>query len=313
MDQKRALLILALVMGGLFSVFVVALVVTVGVAQGGGRGSKEKTAQVGVVEVVEEIRDAKLFTEQLRTLLDDDDVKAVVVRVDSPGGNVGASQEMRAEITRARQRKKVVASLGNVAASGGYYAAVGAEKIVSNPGTLTGSIGVIMQHAVVVDLMRYAKLEMRTYASGALKDSGSAFRLPTAEDQAHLQGLTQEIHAQFVGDVASSRGLERDRVAAVADGRVITGQRALELGLVDQMGTLRDAAALALKLAGVEGEPELVYPPKKQGLLAQLMETGAASLAREWRAELGLGAPWAAWAVKALGPGWGEPAGPQAR
>lgn len=292
MDQRRALLILALVFGGLFSLFLIALLVTVG-AMGGG--SRVGTARVGVVEIKDTLQDSREFTEKLRRFVEQDDIRAIVIRVDSPGGSVGAAQEMRSEIIRARTSKKVVASLGNVAASGGFYAAVGADKVVSNPGTLTGSIGVIMQHPVVVGLMQSARVDMQTYASGALKDSGSAFRQPTTADRAYLLDLTKEIHGQFVDAVAESRGLSRDKVMEVADGRVITGLKAKELGLVDELGTLWDAARLALNLASVTGEPELVYPPTKHGWLDELMDAGASSVAHQWRAAWSNGGFWALW------------------
>ncbi|MEW5850140.1 MAG: signal peptide peptidase SppA [Myxococcota bacterium] len=295
MDQRRALLILLAAFGGLFALFLVAMMVVVGSATGSPAVALRGKAKVGVVEVTDTITDTKEFTEKLRRFVDQHEIKAIVVRIDSPGGSVGASQEMRAEIIRAREKKKVVASLGNVAASGGFYAAVGADKVVANPGTLTGSIGVIMQHPVVADLMKAAKVDMQTYTSGSLKDSGSAFRHPTPMEQTYLQGITTEIHQQFVAAVAESRGLEREKVMTVADGRVITGQTAKELGLVDELGTVWDAAVLALKLAEVPGEPDLVYPPKKGGFLAELMEVGAAAMVKAWRAESplqGLGTAW---------------------
>ncbi|MBI5498415.1 MAG: signal peptide peptidase SppA [Deltaproteobacteria bacterium] len=286
MSPSRALLVLLALFGSLFVMFVVGLGLILGADRAPSLGGRPR---VGVVEVTDAITDSKEFTERLQRFLAQDSIKAIVVRVDSPGGSVGPSQEMRSEIIRARGKKPVVASLGSVAASGGFYVAVGAQKVVSNPGTLTGSIGVIMQHPVLVELMKTARVDMATYASGALKNTGSPFHVPTPDERRYLQGITEEIHAQFVDAVADSRQLPRDQVAAVADGRVITGARAKELGLVDELGTLQDAARLALKLAGVEGDPELVYPPRKGGMLAELLEEGTQGA---WRG-----------VVKAVGPG----------
>lgn len=281
MNSKRALLVLGTIFGGLFFLFLIALNVIVG---GSGTSVTDgKHAKVGVVEIKDTIEDSKDFTEKLRTFVDRDDIKAIVIRIDSPGGSVGPSQEMRSEIIRARKKKHIVASLGSIAASGGFYAAIGAEKIVSNPGTLTGSIGVVMQHPVLVELMRSAKVDMQTYTSGALKDSGSPFRHPSEQDKAYLQGITQEIYGQFVDAVVESRGLEKAKVLEVADGRVISGQKAKELGLVDELGTLWDAAVLSLALANNTLEPELVYPPKKGGVFAELLEQTAEGTAKYLR------------------------------
>lgn len=278
MTTRRALSTLVLTLGALFVLLVVALFTAVALA-GKSRAHPDRPA-VGVVEIRGAIEDSRTFVEQLQALVEDPDIKALVIRIDSPGGAVGPSQEMRAEIIRARGKKKIVASLGTVAASGGFYAALGADKIVSNPGTLTASIGVIMQHPVVPELLKQAHVDMQTYKSGALKDSGSPFRLPNTEDRTYLQGVTDEVAAQFVDAVVESRNLSRDRVLAVADGRVVTGAHARELGLVDELGTLQDAARLALKLADVPGEPELVYPPKDSAFLRDLLGHTAQSFAQ---------------------------------
>ena len=277
MNPTRALLVLVVAFGALLLAFVGGLWLVV---DGSGPVSSSRKPRVGVVEVAEAITDSKEVVERLRAFVEQDGIKAIVVRVDSPGGSVGPSQEIRSEIIRARKKKKVVASLGSVAASGGFYVAIGCDRVVSNPGTLTGSIGVIMQHPVLAELMKTAKVDMQTYASGGLKDSGSPYRQPTAADRAYLAAVTQEIHGQFVDAVVESRGLPREKVLEVADGRVITGAHAKELGLVDELGTLHDAAQLALTLAGVEGEPELVYPPHKGGYLQDLLSSSAQGMAR---------------------------------
>jgi protease-4 len=206
-----------------------------------------------------------------------------------------SARVVRSEILKARERKHVVASLGNMATSGGYYVALGAEKIVTNPGTLTGSIGVVLQHPVLEGLMRTVHVDMQTYKSGGLKDSGSPFRAPSEADRIYLQDVTEQIHEQFVDAVTQSRKLPREKVAPWADGRVITGAHAVELGLADALGTLTDAAALAVELAEVPGEPELVYPERPGGLLADLLHRSVESAARAWHTELSMDGPLGFW------------------
>lgn len=286
MNARKATTTLLSLFAGLFILLVLALMVAS--ASGAGRKHPDRPA-VGVVEIRGAIDDCRTFVEQLHAMLEDDDVRAIVIRIDSPGGAVGPSQEMRTEIRRATERKRIVASLGTVAASGGYYAALGADRIVTNPGTLTASIGVIMQHPVLPELMRTAHVDMQTYKSGALKDSGSPFRAVNAEDRDYLQGVTLEVAAQFIDAVAESRKLPREQVVAVADGRVITGARAVELGLADELGTLQDAARLALKLADVTGTPELVYPPRERRFLQELVGGAAEGATRGMVNALGQG------------------------
>lgn len=214
---------------------------------------------VGVVLIEGSINDSREVVSNLKQFGETRRIKAVVVRIDSPGGTVAATQEIYEEIEKLRKKKPVVASLGGVAASGGYYIASGADQVVANPGTLTGSIGVIMELGNVEELMR--KLGLRAYAikSGPYKDLGSPLRPLSSEGRAVLQSLVDNVHGQFVKAVAKGRRMPEDKVAALADGRVYSGEQALKLGLVDTLGNLEDAIDLAAKRAGIEKEPRVIY------------------------------------------------------
>ena len=183
-------------------------------------------------------------------------VRAVVVRIDSPGGDVVASDEIYRMLLE--MEKPVVASMGSVAASGGYYIACGADHIVAHPDSLTGSIGVISQFVNAEGLMEKLGVEVVVIASGPAKDIGSPFREMTEEEQALWRGIIDEVYQDFVTVVAERRGLPMDQVRELADGRVYTGHQALEAGLVDDLGTLEDAIAKAAELGGIEGEPEVI-------------------------------------------------------
>lgn len=226
---------------------------------------------LGVVEIIGVIADSGPVVEALDDLRRSNKVKAVVLRIDSPGGGVAPSQEIYREVTRLNQEKPVVVSMGSLAASGGLYVAAPASAIVANPGTLTGSIGVIMQLMNVEDLVGKVGLKEVVIKSGPYKDIGSSLREVTEEERAILQGVVDRLHAQFVRDLAKGRGMDEDKVAKIADGRVYIGEEALELGLVDRLGNFEDAVALAAEKAGIKGKPNLIYPEKKTHWLAELL------------------------------------------
>lgn len=219
---------------------------------------------VGVVEVKGIITSSKDVIEQIRQFRDNPSIKAVVVRVDSPGGAVGPAQEIYREITKTKKTKKVVASMGTVAASGGYYIASAADSIFANPGTLTGSIGVIMSYTNLQELFEKIGLSPVVIKSGKYKDIGSPTR-PLKEDEKRiLQQFADDIHQQFIDDVAKGRGMKVGDVRALADGRIYTGRKALELGLVDSIGNLYDALEYAGQLGGIKGRVVPVYPPEEK-------------------------------------------------
>lgn len=217
--------------------------------------------RVALVEVEGLIVDAQQVVRQLEEHLEDPSIRAVVVRVESPGGVVGPSQEIHDAIARVREKgKPVVVSMGAIAASGGYYLAVAADHIVANPGTLTGSIGVLIQLAEIEGLLKKVGVHFEVIKAGRHKDVGNFARPMTPEERAILQGLLDDMYDQFVTAVAKGRRLERATVLELADGRVYSGRRAKELGLVDSLGGLEDAVRTAGTLAGITGKPRLVRP-----------------------------------------------------
>jgi protease-4 len=233
-------------------------------------GSKKN--QVGVVEITGAIVESDNILRQIKSFREDEQIKAIVMRINSPGGGVGASQEIYREIRKTTETKKVVASMASVAASGGYYVAAATDKIMANPGTVTGSIGVIMGYTNIEKLLEKIGVLPVVIKSGRYKDLGSPVRELSAEEREILQQFSDGLHAQFIRDVAEGRGIDEDKVAAVADGRVFTGKWAFENGLVDQLGNLQDALALAGELAGLEGQVNAVYPEKSRFPLADLLE-----------------------------------------
>lgn len=217
--------------------------------------------RVAVVEVEGLIVDAERVVRELEEHADDPSVRAIVVRIQSPGGLVAPTQEIYDAIGRVRARgKPVVASMGAVAASGGYYLATAASRIMANPGTLTGSIGVIMQLAEVEGLLKKIGVRYEVIKSGRHKDIGSFSRPMAPEERVILQALLDDMHDQFVTAVANGRRLERAAVLPLADGRVYSGRRAKELRLIDDLGGLEEAIRLAGELAGVSGKPRVVRP-----------------------------------------------------
>ena len=220
--------------------------------------------KVGVVEISGPIIESRKILQDLRTFRESEAIKAILVRVNSPGGGVGPSQEIYREIQKTTEQKKVIISMGAVAASGGYYLAAGADGIVANPGTITGSIGVIMGYTNFEELMQKIGLSAVVIKSGEYKDTGSPTRPMSADERQLLQEVTRQIHGQFVEAIAKGRRLDLKQVEALADGRIFTGQKALELGLVDRLGNFEDAIAWAGELGGIKGKVETVYPAKEK-------------------------------------------------
>ncbi|HEX6801136.1 MAG TPA: signal peptide peptidase SppA [Candidatus Binatia bacterium] len=219
---------------------------------------------VGVLQIDGAIDDSRVVLAELRRFREMPWVKAVVVRVDSPGGAVAPTQEIFEEIQRAKKKKPFIASMGSTAASGGYYIASACDKILANAGTLTGSIGVIMQLTNVEELMKKVGVKGLNVKSGVNKDIGSPFQPLSPEGRQILQALVDNVHSQFVVAVAQSRGMEEAAVRKLADGRIYSGEQAKDLGLVDQIGTLEDAIELAAKRAGIAAEPAVYYSRPEQ-------------------------------------------------
>lgn len=214
---------------------------------------------VGVLEIKGSINDSQEAIHGLKQFGDTKGIKAVVVRIDSPGGGVAPTQEISEEIEKLKKKKPVIASLGGVAASGGFYIASACDQIVANPGTLTGSIGVIMELGNVEELLKKLGVKGYSVKSGPHKDIGSPLRPLSTEEKAILQSLVDNVHGQFVSAVAKGRQMPEDMVTELADGRVYSGEQAKGLGLVDLLGNMEDAIDLAAKRGGIKGVPQVIY------------------------------------------------------
>lgn len=221
--------------------------------------------RVALIRVEGVILDAQQTVGDLKKYAESPSVKAIVLRIDSPGGGVVPSQEIYDAVKRIRSKnnKAVVASMGTVAASGGYYIAAATDRIMANPGTLTGSIGVIMELANFEGLLKKIGVESVVVKSGEHKDIGSPFRKMKEDDRLILQAVMDDVHSQFIEAVADGRSLDVHEVRALADGRVFTGRQAKAVKLVDELGDLDDAIKLAAEMGGIEGEPKVVEPRRR--------------------------------------------------
>ncbi len=234
----------------------------------------DKWGNIAIVELKGPIFDSAPTIEKLEKYRKNNSVQAIVLRIDSPGGAVAPSQEIYTEVKKVVAQKKVVVSMGTVAASGGYYIAAPATKIVANPGTLTGSIGVLMEHVEVDDLLKWAKVSAEILKAGELKDTGSALRKMKPEEREVLQSILQNMHLQFLKAVSEGRNIPLDEMKKIGNGKVYTGEQALELKLVDQLGNLEDAIEVAKNLAGIQGEPKVIRPEKSKSLLKEILLGG---------------------------------------
>ena len=220
--------------------------------------------RIALIRIEGAILDSRATVGELERFGKDPLVKAIVLRIDSPGGGVAASQEIYNAVKRVRNdnQKTIVASMGTVAASGGYYIAVASDRILVNPGTLTGSIGVIMQLANFEDLMEKIGIRNTVIKSGQYKDVGSPFRTMTDEERQYLQSVMDDAHRQFIEAVADGRSLDIADVEVLADGRIFTGQQAKDVLLVDELGDLHQAIKLAADMSGMKEHPYVVETQK---------------------------------------------------
>jgi protease-4 len=224
--------------------------------------------RIALIRVEGVILDSQTTIGELKRFSENPSVKAIVIRIDSPGGGVVPSQEIYDAVKRVRNKhnKAVIASMGSVAASGGYYIAAATDRIVANPGTLTGSIGVIMETANVEGLLQKIGVEGIVIKSGKFKDVGSPLRKMSADERGLLQAVMDDVHKQFIEAVAEGRSLELRAAQALADGRIFTGRQAKEAKLVDELGDLEDAIQLAAEVVGIEGEPKVIEPRRRFSL-----------------------------------------------
>jgi protease-4 len=221
--------------------------------------------RIAVVDLRGEITSSDDVVRQLKKYRASSAIKAILLHIDSPGGGVVASQEMYEEVRKTRDGgKPVIVSMGALAASGGYYVSCGGTRLVANRGTLTGSIGVISEFLQVKDALAKLGVSLKTIKAGKLKDAGSPTKNMTQDDQAYFQRLMDDVHRQFMDVVSRERRMSPDKVRTLADGRVFTGEQALELGLVDTLGTFEDAVSIAAGIAGISGEPSIVKERRRQ-------------------------------------------------
>ncbi len=226
---------------------------------------------IGVIEIEGPITSSKKTVRNIKQFAEDQTISGILVRVDSPGGGVAASQEIYEELKKTKLNKKVVVSMGALAASGGYYVSLPADIIVANPGTITGSIGVIMQFPIFEELMKKIGLDYEVIKSKEHKDIGSPFRKMNEKDKKILQDVVTDVYDQFVQATVEARNIPPDSVLKFADGRIITGRQAKHIGLVDTLGTFEDAVRILGDLLNIE-KPNLVYPPKRLSFFEMLTE-----------------------------------------
>jgi len=269
---KKTVVIAAVATFSVFLLFIFSVVIASKIIGSEVATSKEG---VGLIEVKGMILESKETIRQLKYFLKQDAVKAVVLRVDSPGGVVAPSQEIYAEVKKFAAKKKIIVSMGSLAASGGYYISAPATTIYANPGTITASIGVILKLSNIESLMDKIGIKSHTLKTGKYKDSGSPLREFRAEDRAMLQAVIDNTHEQFIKAVAEGRKLPIEDVRKIADGRILSGEQAMKHKLVDRLGTLQDAIEEAGRVAGISGDPELLLPPKKKIDYLELLVEGA--------------------------------------
>jgi protease IV len=266
-----------LIGGGAFFLFVLAVfaLVYLTLRAGGEETAFRSTfgSKIGVVDLEGVIIDPDTVVQQLKKFEDDDSIKAIILHVNSPGGGVAASEEIYREVKRIRDDKKkpIVASIETVGASGAYYVSSAANKIYADKGSIVGSIGVIAEWVNYGDLLRWAKLKDITMKAGEFKDTGSPTREMTPAEQAYLQSLIDNMHTQFIQAVAEGRKEKFEQIKAIANGKVWTGEQALGLKLIDQIGDFQDVVKDTARTVGISGEPVLVHPEKDRKTLLDLL------------------------------------------
>jgi len=276
MKQKRIFIGLGVIVGLL--VFFFALLFFFGRYSGSKPGRFAFGDKIAIVEIKGVIAQSSGIIEELQQHLEDEGVKAIILRIDSPGGGVGPSQEIHREILKIKLKKKIITSMGSVAASGGYYIACASDLIVANPGTITGSIGVLMQFSNFEELLKKIGIKGVVLKSGEHKDIGSPLREMKPEEKKIMQEVLDNVHQQFIQAVAEGRKLDYSKVVQIADGRILTGEQAKNLGLVDKMGNLQDTIDITAEMVGIEGKPNVLYPKKRISIWELLMRDMASAV-----------------------------------
>lgn len=262
-----------------FFLFLSSIVTLVSrLAEGEMSISKERKPHITVLKIEGVIQSSEKYLESIQRISEDETCQGILLRIDSPGGAVGSSQEIFSALRGLKAKgRPIVVSQGNLAASGGYYISLAGDRIFSNPGTLTGSIGVIMQFPEASKLMEKVGLGLYTVKSGALKDVGNFSRTPTPEELHYLQVVIDNTYNQFLDDIVASRKVARTDLVKIADGRIMTGQQALASRLVDTLGGYREAEAYLVKLVHLEGKPLVLKEPPPKHWVENFMESNAAT------------------------------------
>ncbi len=261
----------------LLAITFLAVLMTVGEDDGAEFGFSDR---VQVIDIQGELFESQSVLTQLKRYEDSNSVRAILLNIDSPGGGVAVSQELYAEVRRLREKKDktVIAYISSTGASGAYYVACAANKIIANPGTIIGSIGVIAEWVNYSDLMEWAKLKDVVFKSGEFKDTGSPTRSLTDREKTYFQGLIDDMYVQFVEAVASGRNIDLQEVRTLADGRVFTGRDAKQRKLIDEIGNFQDAVDLTAKMAGISGKPRLIHVGRQRVTILDLLTTDLSRL-----------------------------------
>jgi protease-4 len=271
--MRNRMLLWLLLGGGAFVLLLIVALSLVLAYSGNDNGDFAFSNRIQVVDIEGVLGDSRPIIEQLKRYEDSKSVPAILLNVDSPGGGVAASQEIYTEIKRLREKKHkiVVAYMSSVGASGAYYVSCPADKIIANPGTIVGSIGVIAEWVNYGDLFQWAKLKDVTFKTGEFKDTGSPTRPLTDREKEYFQGLIDEMYVDFVDAVATGRKMDVEAVRAIADGRVFTGRDAKEKKLIDEIGNFQDAVDQTAMLAGITGKPNLLRPVRERVTVLDLL------------------------------------------
>ena len=270
---------------GLGAFFFAVIIFRVGAASAVSNleGSGKK---VGIVKINGPILTSDAVVSQLEKLKNRKDISSIVIRIDSPGGLVAPTQEIYEKVKSLRGVKPIISSMGSVAASGGYYIALDADTLIANPGTIVGSIGVIMNYPIATELLGKVGIKFETVKSGGLKDVGSYSREVTEADRRHLNDMVTNIHNQFIDAVNDNRSIEKSELIKLADGRVFTGLQSKDLGLVDLLGTFEDAVSLAGSLGKIKGVPKTIQIDKKNSSLIDMFTSNIEQATSSWFDEL---------------------------
>lgn len=258
-----------------FLYFALGIVVLFGIANFLGdnmmSGNKSAKDKIAIVEISGVIMDSRDIVRQIRNFREDDSVQGIILRINTPGGAVAPSQEIYDEVLRSRSSKPIYASMGSVAASGGYYIAAAAEQVYANPGSLTGSIGVIMAFTNFEGLMKKVGVRPEVIKAGKFKDTGSPARTMSNKERKYLQAVVKDVHNQFIEAVSKGRNMDPAQARKLADGRIFTGRQALEMKMVDELGGLEDAIGNMGKRLGIDGRPYVIQERERESFMDWLV------------------------------------------